>query len=576
MKVIPLGGLQHFEYLNRGNDHVIVMAHKPGCSNCVSMRPIFEKLAAMSRYREIAFCEVEPRSCYSGDKKALSERVPLYPKKLFSATGRITLPVFTVFRNGQYCAGVNGYVGNTGSSQHIGPTRNLSTIRSEAVGEETLEPVPGLIDGDSLREEELKSFDLGLVLHIFYRSDTIYVSELFRTLSTFVKDYSPSPKIRMLSWGYANPRFHENRIKAIVLQHASLTHGTSGFIMRRNGDFLALLKCVPTVETLTEWIENCCRANLRVISFIQWSIHLPKPRIADSTTTESNRNKVLIKTPSRNSSSSSIFMDAVPCNGVSSMLPGSQKGSKLKWLSGRSTFKDLEPGCVFIPTPNNADLEIGRANLDGSSFCITSWYDRLIANRIYFGVGFNADPTVKARFESASFIVTFSNKDKHGRRTRINIKEVFPTDQKGQPTQVHYNRSYEGGVDLSAGLPMASLGTDGRISRGSDFTRMTQSRVKGQGVHSDRATWTFEEDTGRAGQDGLEHYYELHVSLAAGVTAISMEFFGKAVLKRPGIVRTMVLEIGSQEMPYNRKLDLTVSNGDDGSSSLLSAESIHI
>ena len=181
--------------------------------------------------------------------------------------------------------------------------------------------------------------------------------------------------------------------------------------------------------------------------------------------------------------------------------------------------------------------------------------------QISFGVGFGPDPTEKARFASAVFRVTFGYYDNDGKPRHLTIRNLSPKDEQGKATEVHFGKESESNLNLSVGYSVASLGAGGRASRNVEYTRKTASRVRGQGVHTPTAEWTFQEDEGEAGRHGLDPQYNLFVTLPATTNSIWMEFWAKAVLVRGHgtWARTTILKMGSIEVPYKRNMDL--SNG---------------
>lgn len=236
---------------------------------------------------------------------------------------------------------------------------------------------------------------------------------------------------------------------------------------------------------------------------------------------------------------------------------------RLRWLGKRQPFHDPEPGCVFVPTEDGQGLQIGRANEGDSYFNITlsQSHDDHEKDKVTFGVGFGPDPTMKTRFLSAVFRVTFGYDDDQGRRTYLKIRDLSPKDEHGETTEVHWGKGSDSSVNLSVGYSAVSLGGETKRSKNADYTRKTSSRVRGHGVHTPSAEWTFQEDEGEAGQHGLDPQYQMSVTLphVATTRLIWMEFWGKAVLARGRSFTGLdvTLKIGSAEEPYKRNLDLS-------------------
>jgi hypothetical protein len=158
---------------------------------------------------------------------------------------------------------------------------------------------------------------------------------------------------------------------------------------------------------------------------------------------------------------------------------------------------------------------------------------------------------------SAIFRVKFGHYRNDGDPQPLTIRDLFPKDEKGDATEVHWGRGSQGNVQLSVGHSGASLGGGGAMSKNLEYTRKTTPRVRGHGVHSSTAEWTFQEDEGHAGRDGLNSQYDLCVTLPETANNIWMEFWCKAVLvKEEGWGKRVILEMGTPEQPYKRNVDL--------------------
>jgi len=251
-------------------------------------------------------------------------------------------------------------------------------------------------------------------------------------------------------------------------------------------------------------------------------------------------------------------------------------------LSSPKPFYDPESDGVVITKAAQGGLQLGRANEGSSHFSVTLRPQTFENDlKIPFGVHFGPDRTENARFVSAHLSFTFGYCDGNGQQHSLTLKGIFPKDQKGESTVVHKGTTLEGGVSVAVGYGPASVTTEGRMSDDSKFSRVTAPRVKGTGVFTDTATWTFEEDSGEAGRNGLESEYELEAILPVPSTAlqdIRIRFWGRAILTyghghRPGSKQT--LQIGSKERPFRRTLDLhkyvCYPSDEDGTRSIVSA-----
>ncbi|OBZ79842.1 hypothetical protein A0H81_00106 [Grifola frondosa] len=153
----------------------------------------------------------------------------------------------------------------------------------------------------------------------------------------------------------------------------------------------------------------------------------------------------------------------------------------LHWLRRRKPFSDPEPGCVYIPIPDDEGLQIGRANDAQSYFNLT--LSRIEQeeekNQLVFGIGFVPDPTKKARFESAVFKVAFGY-DGNGKRHQMEIRDISPKEERGDYSEVHFGRESEGSVQVSLGKSAASLAGGGRLTTNAEYTRKTPYASEGK------------------------------------------------------------------------------------------------
>ena len=256
-----------------------------------------------------------------------------------------------------------------------------------------------------------------------------------------------------------------------------------------------------------------------------------------------------------------VFVSPTSPNSCTGLHPDRPR---IPWYRRRKPFVDPEPGCVYVPTPDGQGLQIGRANEEESYISITLWHspehDR---GQISFGVGFGADPTAKARFESAVFRVTFGYCDSLGNARPLSIRDLSPKDERGEATEVHFGKTSESNLSMSFGYPStASVGGGGSLSTNATYIRKTAPRVRGHGIHTTTAEWTFQEDEGKAGQHGLNPQYNLDVTLSTASSYIWMEFWAKAVLVcgHGSWASRKTLKLGSAEIPYKRNIDLSNSS----------------
>jgi len=251
-------------------------------------------------------------------------------------------------------------------------------------------------------------------------------------------------------------------------------------------------------------------------------------------------------------------------------------------LSSPKPFYDPESDGIIVAKAARDGLQLGRANEGGSHFGVTLRPQTFENDlKIPFCVQFGPDRTENARFVSARLSFTFGYCDGDGKQRSLTLKDIFPKNQRGESTVVHKGTSLEGRMSLGAGYGPASITAEGKKTEDSKFSRVTAPRVMGTGIFTDTATWTFEEDSGEAGRNGLDSEYELEAILPVPSTAlqdIRIRFWGRAILiyghgHRPGSKQT--LQIGSKERPFRRTLELRnyvcYPSDEDGTRSVVSA-----
>ncbi|KAF9000440.1 hypothetical protein BDQ17DRAFT_673806 [Cyathus striatus] len=184
----------------------------------------------------------------------------------------------------------------------------------------------------------------------------------------------------------------------------------------------------------------------------------------------------------------------------------------MRLLTSPKPFFDKERGCVIVPHDAREGLQLGRASSGGSYFNVALQLSDDDPMKVIFKVGFVADATVKgARFQSATLVINFGYDDAEGNSHDLKLKEVHPRELKGKETSVQFGLGSEASLGLGVGYSAASVTAEGKLSKNASFSRTTMPRVRGGGDLTERATWTFEEDKGEAGQDGLDRLYELSV-----------------------------------------------------------------
>lgn len=227
-------------------------------------------------------------------------------------------------------------------------------------------------------------------------------------------------------------------------------------------------------------------------------------------------------------------------------------------LLGLRSWKDQEAHCLFTPIPGDDGIEVACAVHNKSRVSITVAHTPSLhksEQQVTFGMGFSVNVNVKARFTSAIFCVTFERYVDETKRVLLNIHDLSPRDEKGERTEVLVGVEQAVNAGFQAGAQGAVL--QGGLTRQSNksYTLKTCSRVRGQGLRTPTATWTFEENPGEAGREGLEPEYPLHVHFAHQNTeAISIKFYAEAVLLERS--RKMVMTIGNEKILFHGELVL--------------------
>lgn len=245
-------------------------------------------------------------------------------------------------------------------------------------------------------------------------------------------------------------------------------------------------------------------------------------------------------------------------------------------------FYDPEADSVVGAKAARGGIQLGRANQGSSHFSVTLRPQTFENDlKIPFCLQFGPDRTENARFISAHLSFTFGYCDVNGKQHSLILKDIFPKDHKGESTVVQKGTSLEGGMSAGIGLGPASVSSEGKMNRNSNFSHVTSPRERGTGGNTDTAIWEFEEDSGEAGRNGLDSEYELEAILHLPSTTlkdIRIRYWGKAVLvrghrHRPGNKPT--LWIGSKEKPFRRTLDphnyVCYPSNEDGTRSIVSA-----
>jgi len=200
-------------------------------------------------------------------------------------------------------------------------------------------------------------------------------------------------------------------------------------------------------------------------------------------------------------------------------------------------------------------LRIGKASDGLSEFVITFWNDPRRPNKIFFDVVFMPDPTDSARFESAMVSFTFGTHTRDGKRLPLKIRDISPIAANVAPT-VRHEEDVEKPQRADDETSLFSSFSAEPESEGMTIPGTTQ--VRGQGIDTPTALWTFEENKALANVRGLIANHELSVTLP-DTRNIWITFWAKAVLERQSSFwkRKVTLQLGSAKSPYERIVDLS-------------------
>ena len=200
-------------------------------------------------------------------------------------------------------------------------------------------------------------------------------------------------------------------------------------------------------------------------------------------------------------------------------------------------------------------LRIGKASDGLSEFVITLWNDPRQPNKLFFDVIFMPDPTECGRFESAMVSFTFGTHTHDGKRLPLKIRDISPIAANITPTvrreeDVEKQQRPDDEISLSSSFS-AEPESEGMMIPGG-------TQVRGHGIDTPTALWTFEEDKAQANVRGLIANHELSVILP-DARNIWITFWAKAVFERQSSFwkRKVTLQLGSAKSPYERIVDLS-------------------
>ena len=216
---------------------------------------------------------------------------------------------------------------------------------------------------------------------------------------------------------------------------------------------------------------------------------------------------------------------------------------------------DPERNCVHAPESRDNQLRIGMAKDGLSKFVITLRNDPQHPNKINFDVSFLLDPAERCRFESAMISITFGTYAPHEERVPLDILDLSPikairtpTVQRDSDVERPESPSYESSISSSVRGPDSE-----------DDMVPGATQVRGHGIGTPTALWTFVEDKTQVNLRGLIANQELSVTLPHTLT-FWMTFWAKAVLESRGPLgwkSKTTLQLGSSEAPYERIIDLS-------------------
>ncbi|KAF7972421.1 hypothetical protein HWV62_17980 [Athelia sp. TMB] len=212
-------------------------------------------------------------------------------------------------------------------------------------------------------------------------------------------------------------------------------------------------------------------------------------------------------------------------------------GRHMSGLWGRA--KHIDDPAPGEAVPCSKWHHVAKVSIGSSSFDIMCFN---AGNTIRFRVSFIPDTVKSTRISAAMFHVRFGGVEDP------TISAMAPRDYHGQVTTVHIATSVEvqgGGAVGSHGAALTA-GVDRKTQRAWD--EETSSAVKGWGLNSSAADWTFAED--KVGH-GLDAVYDLSVDLQGSPT--TMTFWASAKLETRLPIWEL-MEIGSSRKPYFRSL----------------------
>lgn len=224
-------------------------------------------------------------------------------------------------------------------------------------------------------------------------------------------------------------------------------------------------------------------------------------------------------------------------------------------------FLDPDRDCLGTLTRREEGLQIGSANDEGSCFTLTVSHTPPTQpgelRKLIFGVEFMPDVTKRARFSSATFRVTFERYVNDKSRVPLKIRDIWPTNETGPESETMIGEGWAGSGGLTVGMSnAASLSTSLGKQRSALYTIKGSSQVRGTGVHTSTAKWTFTEDREKGGKKGLDTY-PLHVMLPPEDTDIIwIKFWAKAMLVTAS-GKEIALQLGTEKEQYERTLNLT-------------------
>ena len=214
-------------------------------------------------------------------------------------------------------------------------------------------------------------------------------------------------------------------------------------------------------------------------------------------------------------------------------------GRHMSGLWGRA--KHIDDPAPGEAVPYSKWHHVAKVSIGSSAFDIMCFN---AGSTIRFRVGFIPDTVKSTRISAAMFHVRFGGVEDP------TISAMAPLDHHGQVTTVHIATSVEvqgGGAVGSHGAALTA-GVDKKTQRAWD--EETSSAVKGWGLDTSVAHWTFAED--KVGH-GLDAVYNLSVDLKGRTGDRTMTFWANAKLETRLPIWEL-MEIGSSRKPYFRSL----------------------